>query len=149
MKFRRTLGAGLCAWLAVCGLGVGAAAARPDHHRGPGAGLDQLERRVEGLGLDAETSQAVYAVLDAARQEGRGLRTQLHQQHEALRALLEQDTPDEAAVLAQVDKLGALQTEERKQEMRAFLKVRSLLTPEQRQALRPPEGRGGPRGRGH
>jgi Spy/CpxP family protein refolding chaperone len=64
------------------------------------------------------------------------MRQQLREAHHALRTLLEQDVPDENAVLAQVDVIGALQTTHRKQSLRTFLAVQAHLTPEQRASLR-------------
>jgi Spy/CpxP family protein refolding chaperone len=63
---------------------------------------------------------------------------------------LEQEDPDEAAVMEQAEAIGALRTESRKQGLRTLLDVRALLTPEQRDDLYGPMGgRGGPRfGRG-
>jgi Spy/CpxP family protein refolding chaperone len=50
--------------------------------------------------------------------------------------MLQQDSPDESAVLAQSEVLGELETEHRKQSLRTLLTIQSLLTPEQRASLR-------------
>jgi Spy/CpxP family protein refolding chaperone len=48
---------------------------------------------------------------------------------------LEHENPDEAAVMAQADAIGALKTEAQKHRLRTMLQVRALLTPEQRTKL--------------
>ena len=120
------------------------ASARPP---GPGGDrLGRLESRVEALDLDGESRTAIYAILDEARVNQREVRSQLREAREDLRTLLEQEEPDEAAVMEQAEVIGALRTERRKQGLRTFLAVRALLTPEQRERLRPQMGgRGGPR----
>lgn len=95
-----------------------------------------LEHRIERLDLDAETRTNVYTIIDKARVEQRDLRYRLRKAYGAMRDLLEQETPDEAAVLAQADTLGTLRTEHRKQFLRTLLAVRAQLTPEQRDSLR-------------
>jgi Spy/CpxP family protein refolding chaperone len=49
---------------------------------------------------------------------------------------LQQDRPDETAVLAQAEVIGELETEHRKQTLQTLLAIQSLLTPEQRASLR-------------
>jgi Spy/CpxP family protein refolding chaperone len=110
------------------------AAARP---RGHGRDrLTRLEHQIERLDFDRETQTSVYAIIDQARAEQRETRRQIRKSYEALRALLEQDAPDETAVLAQADVIGALQTTYRKQSLRTLFAVQAQLTPEQRASLR-------------
>ena len=98
--------------------------------------LTRLEHKIEDLDLPSETRTAIDAIIDQARDEQRDIRRQLHGAYEALRTLLEQDTPDEAAVLAQADVIGGLQTTYRKQGLRTLLAIQAQLTPEQRASLR-------------
>lgn len=110
---------------------VGAASARP----GPGMGGPPgffLEKTVDKLELHAEQRTAVQAVIDQAKPAGEKLREDVKAAHESMRALLEQPTVDEAAVMAQADAVGAAMTESRKHDLRTMLQVRALLTPEQR-----------------
>ena len=51
-------------------------------------------------------------------------------------ALLEADQPDEAALMKTVEETGRIRTEIAKLEIRHLLKVRQILTPEQRTKLR-------------
>ncbi|GIX48898.1 MAG: hypothetical protein KatS3mg131_3109 [Candidatus Tectimicrobiota bacterium] len=110
------------------------AAARGWGHRGDF--LWRLEHALEGLDLEQAKRTAVYEIIDKARAEQRELRRQLRAAYEALRALLEQDLPDESAVLTQADRIGELQTKLRQQTLRTLLAVRAQLTPEQRARLR-------------
>jgi len=55
--------------------------------------------------------------------------------HEQMHALLAADVPDEAAVMQQAERIGALETDERKTRLRGMLQIRALLTPEQRALL--------------
>jgi Spy/CpxP family protein refolding chaperone len=105
------------------------------HHRGPPPFEDVLERHADRLGLDEATRAKVRAVAEAARPEGDRLREDLHAAHGEMRALLGQDAPDEAAVLAQAERIGAAETALQKQRLRTMLEIRALLTPEQRAEL--------------
>lgn len=130
---------------AVLGAG-GLAAARPGGGCGKGGpGLEQLEHGVARAGLPPETAQAVYQRIDQARTEQRVIESSLAAAHEQMRTLLDQDAPSADAVLAQADAIGALETQKHKLGLRTMLEVRSLLTPEQWEALTP-KRRGPPPG---
>lgn len=147
---RRTLRAGIVAVALAAGVTLATAAmARPGHH-GPhrGGPLAHLERGLQALDLDDATLQTANGIIDAAREEGRSMRTRMRDAHEAMRNLLEQETPDRDAVLAQAEAIGDLQTEARKQELSTLLQVQALLTPEQRAHLRELAFRRGSRGPG-
>ena len=115
-------------------------------HAPPGS---RLERLVEELGLDAHTLVRVDAIIDASRAKKQTLRRQLREAHQHMRSLLEEETPRETALLEQVDVIGGLRTELRKEQLKTMLCVRALLSPEQRARLleqfnkRPGRGRGG------
>lgn len=104
-------------------------------HGGP-HGMRGIEHRVEALELDAEVRERVDTILDAARDEGRELRGELRAAHQRMRSLLEQDAPDEEAVLAQADVIGALHTQAHKQHLSVLLQLHPLLSQEQREQLR-------------
>jgi len=145
IRTQRGRGAALGAALLAAGLGGTAAWAR-----GPGGGCgggpgERLERRLAGLGLPDATLDAAHAELDEARALRRDLEGERHAARERMRALLGEEQPDPAAVMAEADALGALALEARKADLRALLAIRTLLTPEQWEALRPPQ-RGGPPG---
>jgi Spy/CpxP family protein refolding chaperone len=107
--------------------------------RAPRHGVDRmtrLEEKIDALNLDDATRSAIHNAIEEGRAEHEAIRSQLRKAHRDLRALLQQDTPDEAAVLAQSEVIGGLETEHRKQALHTLLTVRALLTPEQRATLR-------------
>ena len=101
-------------------------------HTPPGS---RLERLVEELGLDARTLARVDALIDTSRAKKRTLRRQLREAHEQMHSMLEEEAPGETALLAQVDRIGRLRTELRKEQLKTMLRVRALLSPEQRARL--------------
>lgn len=108
-------------------------AGRGGHHFGRGEG--RLEKMVESLGLDEKSTAEVKKILDASKAKREDLFAKMHDAHERMRTLLEQEQPNEASVMAQADEIGALETEGRKQRLHTMLAVRALLTPEQRVKL--------------
>jgi Spy/CpxP family protein refolding chaperone len=144
MKHPRSVTMVLTALALVGGLAVSLTAFAKPPGRG-GAPLSRIESRIETLDLDSETRNAIYAILDEARATHREHRSEVREAKEGLRALLEQDEPDEGAVMEQAEVIGALRTEARKHGLRTLLKVHALLTPEQRASLRETmRDRGGP-----
>jgi Spy/CpxP family protein refolding chaperone len=91
----------------------------PGHHRMHGEA--RLEKHLDELGLDPAQKEKVRAILDASKQARQAQFEQMRAAHEQMRALLDQDAPDEAAVMAQAETL---------------LAVRAELTPEQRAELK-------------
>jgi len=110
-----------------------------------------LEHLVRGIGLDEKTLAEVSKILGTSKTEHKELRRKLREAHERMRSLLAQEEPDETAVMAQADVIGALETEVQKQQLRAVLQMRALLTPAQRakllELLRPRHPRGHRRSR--
>ena len=103
---------------------------------GIGALLSQrLQRAIQALEeSDARTS--ALGTLETSRHKQREIRMQLGQANGELRKLLAGPEPDKTAVLAQVDRTGALQTELRKQEISAMLEIRAHLGPERMEQVR-------------
>ena len=107
--------------------------------RGQRHGFDRmtrLEEKIDALNLDDATRTAMHEAIDKGRGAQDNIRSQLQQSRQDLRAMLRQDKPDEAQVLAQAEVVGGLETEQRKQALHTWLTVRALLTPEQRASLR-------------
>lgn len=123
--------------------GMGANAKGGAHHPPHGAPAPapmpypggMIERNAKRLGLSDETVKQMRAIVEMSRTENEKLRKRVEGEQGLLRKMLEQDTPDETAVMAEADKIGALVTEQRKNQLRAVLKIRSMLTPEQRAEL--------------
>jgi Spy/CpxP family protein refolding chaperone len=121
----------------------GALAKRPGGPGGPGGRdhlLGHIERGVERLDLTADTKQAVYAAIDEARTQRRALGDQIRAAQEQMKAALDAASPSLDAVLAQADSIGALETQAKKIELSAVVKVRSLLTDEQWKELQAQRG---------
>ena len=94
-----------------------------------------LERLVEELGLDTQTLAQVDAIIDASRGKKRTLRRQLREARKQMHSLLKAEEPQEAELLKQADHIGSLRTELRKEQLKTMLRVRALLSPEQRAKL--------------
>lgn len=104
----------------------------PDVHRGPG---NFFEENVETLDLDEETLTAIRAIVEESRETGDQFHAELRELHQGMRELLSQDTPDESAVMQKVETIGVVETAMQKHRLGTMLKVRALLTPEQREEL--------------
>jgi Spy/CpxP family protein refolding chaperone len=94
-----------------------------------------FEEHAEELGIDQATLGKIRAIVDASRTEGRALRDQVRTERRTMRALLDEATPDEASVMAQADVVGDAMTALKKHHLATMLKIRALLTPEQRAEL--------------
>lgn len=111
----------------------------PDGPGGHGQGMGpggQLEKHLEELGLEPEKLEAVRAILAESKAAREQHREQMKSAFEEMHAMLEQDAPDEAAVMRQAEVLGELRTEAHKAMLHTLLAVRAELTPEQRVQLR-------------
>lgn len=97
------------------------------------AGL--IERHAKRLGVEQATIKQMRETMEGSKAANDKLRKQLEGEQVTLRKLMDQDVPDEAAVMAHADKVGALIAEQRKNALRAVLKVRGMLTPAQRAEL--------------
>jgi len=112
----------------------------------PGAGAGfaaMLEHRLDRLDLDPSIRNEIDAILAEARPTAAALRDQVAAEHERMRALIAEEAPDQAAIDEEVDRIGSATGELRKHEIHTMLAVRALLTPEQRDQLRPQRGRQG------
>ena len=74
--------------------------------RSPRQGADRmtrLEEKIDALNLDDATRTTVDQAINEGRLVQEERRSQLHKAHRDLRAMLQQDSPDETAVLAQAE----------------------------------------------
>jgi Spy/CpxP family protein refolding chaperone len=94
-----------------------------------------LEKHAERLELSAETMTRIREVSEKSRSESAKVRKELVEGQKKLHELLAQDLPDEKAVMAQADKIARLAGEQRKNQLRTAIRVRSMLTPKQRAEL--------------
>lgn len=124
------------AFIATLLLVASSAGAQPPGGRQQYSPDEFLERDLEKLGLDAGQTKRVHAILAAARERRVARRPEMRTAFDRMRELLEADLPDEAAVMKQVERIGALKMEEHKDMVRTLLAVRAELTPEQRRQLK-------------
>lgn len=112
---------------------VSLAEAGPHRLRGGYGGF--LEEHATRLGLNEKTQVAIREIIDKSQDESRDLFQKLREARLKMRDLLSQDTPDVTAVMHQAEILGPIETETRKHRLGTMLRIRALLTPEQRQEL--------------
>ncbi len=107
--------------------------------RGPGGPPPpfeaMLERHAERLGLEPAARSEIRSIAIAARDEARGLERRVRELHDELRTLLDQEKPDLEATLGQAERIGSAETDLHKLRLRTMLRIRDLLTPEQRREL--------------
>jgi Spy/CpxP family protein refolding chaperone len=152
MRIDRYVALGLAALLALP-LGASVARAEAPGERPPSGGGApwsppdaRLEQHLRELGLDAAQLEKARGIIADAKRTREEIDARLRKAFEEMRAMLEQDAPDESAVMRQADRIGAIRTEGRKAMLRALLAVRAGLSPEQRQKLNEVMRRDGPHG---
>jgi len=102
----------------------------------PGGGPDRFTaENAAQLGLDDQTRQAIDQIVDESRKRARELRGELRGLHQEMQELLAQETPDEAAVMQQAEVIGQAETELHKHRLGTLIKIRALLTDEQKAKL--------------
>jgi Spy/CpxP family protein refolding chaperone len=116
--------------LAIPGLGLAQPAAGRYAPGRPEARL--IERHAEELGLDEETVAAVKKLADESREEDQKAFEETGKLWARMGELLDQELPDEAALLEQAAAISRAWGEGHKRRLQTTLRVRSLLTPEQR-----------------
>lgn len=92
---------------------------------------DIVLEHADTIGLTPAQRNAVQKVQRDLQPRMWPLIAQIRQERDALMALLAQDQPDEAAVLAQFEKLNAAETELKRLRFRMTLGVKTALRPEQ------------------
>jgi Spy/CpxP family protein refolding chaperone len=94
-----------------------------------------IEENVEALDLEPEALAAIRNIIAESKPRGDELHAKLEELHDGMKALLDQDAPDESAVMRQVEAVGAAETELHKHRLATMLAIRKQLTPEQREQL--------------
>jgi protein CpxP len=117
------------ALLATVGFGLPRADARVEND-GPRQG-HYLKKIVTELGLTAEQQQEIRGIIRKNRPQAQPIRQQLITERRALRALVQAQTVDEAAIRAQSAKVGALEADMAVQRAHTAHELRAVLTPEQ------------------
>ena len=141
---------GVWCWLAVLPfLGAGLACAQgfppepPGRHMGrplPMGPPLHSKKILRDAGLSEEQIKQVEALRYEADKQKLDIHHGLGKARLELRRLMDGDKPEESAVFAQLDQVGALDTQMKKNRIGLLLKVRGLMTPaqwEKLQAARP------------
>jgi len=123
----------------------------PPQHGAPPGQWWQNPEIAKLLALTGEQTSAIDGILQQNRQRLFDLSTAVQQEDRAMEGLMNADQPDEAKILAQVDKLAAARAELEKANARMLLAMRRVLTTEQWRKLQafdhdhpPPQRRGPP-----
>ena len=102
---------------------------------GPPGPEGLIEEHADRLGLDDEARAAIQAIVDESHERAAGLHEDHREARRALRDLLSQGLPDEATVMQQAELLGAIETQMTTHRLQTLLRIRALLTPEQREEM--------------
>lgn len=137
MRVKQTLGV-----MMVVSFFASVAVAQPRHEEAGMVGPERAFRpeMIESMATELGVADAVVVQIREraykADQEAIKLRAELDTARLALRRLMDEDNPDVARVMKQVEALGAVETELKKSRIRLLLSVRELLTADQRKKLR-------------
>lgn len=112
-------------------LPLAAAAQRPPPHERPEPPPHVMKKIMRDAGLSGAQIKQVESLHFEAERERVDIHHELAKARLELQRLLSADAPDDSAVFAQVDKIGALDTRLKKNRIGLLLKVRRLMTPEQ------------------
>ena len=111
----------------------------------------QNQEMVQRLGLTADQQKKMEDIFQQSRLKLIDLNAALRKEEAIMEPLMAADQPDEAKLLAQVDKVAQARAELEKANGRMLVGMRRLLTPDQWKKLQAAEGPGGrgPEPRGH
>ncbi len=110
---------------------------RPPHPRGPGGASASrlIERHAERLGLDASSLEMIESISDRSKQRDHELHAERRDAHDRMRALLSGSSPERTAVMAQAERISALELSLQQNRLSAMLEIRKMLDDEQRAEL--------------
>jgi Spy/CpxP family protein refolding chaperone len=125
--------------VASCWLPV-AAFAQPWEVRPPRHGMLPVpplhaKKVLRDIGLSADQIKQIESLRFEADRRRIDIRHEIEKARLAMRQLLSADKPDESAIFSQIEKIGALDVQRKKNRIGLLLKVRALLTPEQWEKL--------------
>jgi Spy/CpxP family protein refolding chaperone len=110
---------------------------------------DLIMTNADAIGLSQEQREGIRDLVEAVQPRFTEMQQQLKGEVDALRKLIEQAEPDQAAVLAQFDKLNDREKEIKRAQLTMLLDLRKKLTEDQRTKLaqlRPQQPQAGPGG---
>lgn len=102
---------------------------------GMGGSPERMERMATELGLSEQQRADFERIMGAMREQSKPLIEQMRGSHKAMKALIEADAFDEAAVRAQAQSSTAVMTELAVIHARNRFDLRQILTPEQREKM--------------
>lgn len=116
----------------VVGVALAGGLARAQGMPGP---MPPPEDMAKELGLSAKQKTAIRDLTDEERKTEAKLRAEIEVAQIDLRRMLEADDPDETKIGEQIEKVSALEGTAHKTHLLTFVRVRKLLTKEQRAKL--------------
>jgi Spy/CpxP family protein refolding chaperone len=100
-----------------------------------------MKKVLRDVGLSADQVKRVEALHFEAEQQRIDIAHDLEKARLSLHQLLAGDAPEESAVFAQIEKIGALDIRVKKNRMGLLLKIRKLMTPAQWEKFHAESGR--------
>ncbi len=92
-------------------------------------------RHQKELGLTADQQTAIRAEMQKTAAKLADLQWQQSAEDETMQALLKQEHPDEGEILAQLDKVMAVENDLRRAQVGNLVRLKNILTPEQQAKL--------------
>jgi Spy/CpxP family protein refolding chaperone len=133
----------------------GARAQTPSPASGPRSGEDMLARLLfppelviqhsQEIGLQPAQRTTIVGALKEMQNDMVDLQLQMSERGQEMAKLLGEPKVDEAAALAQVDKVLTLEREVKRRQMQLLIRIKNALTPEQQERLAKLRDRGGDR----
>jgi Spy/CpxP family protein refolding chaperone len=93
-------------------------------------------RNQKAIGLTADQQTSIRGEMQKALPQFTELQWQQSAEEEAMQELAKVDHPDEAKILAQLDKLTTIENTMKRTQLSLMVRIKNLLTPEQQQKLR-------------
>jgi len=111
-------------------------AAQARHGKGKGRMPPVIVKQaLRDAGLSDQQIRGIMVIKDEADRTMLDIRHEVHKAQLDMRQLMLADTPDQAAIFSQVDKIGALKLKLHKTRIGMMLSVRKEVTPEQWEKL--------------
>ena len=105
-----------------------------DHRKGQGG--QGMMHKLKSLGVEVSVLKEIKRISIANRKAQVPLKSAAELAKIELHELLDADEVNEPEVMKAIDKVTAAETKVRKNQVRTMLKIRALLTPEQRTAFK-------------
>ena len=97
---------------------------------------EMVMRNQKAIGLTADQQNSIRSEMQKSIPQFTELQWQQSAEEEAMQELAKTDHPDEAKILAQLDKLTTIENTMKRAQLSLMVRIKNLLTPEQQQKLR-------------